>query len=594
MSPLLMESHPGARCSRAWHSPSDDRRSQKKAWQQQIVSHQSIGLHWSCPSNASISDVSTIPGYVTFLVRRDSYLPPESCFCYPGVLVKGFKALVAEDAVSKPKFLPPEARLEKGPAYGKAPLSDLPSSGSGLPPSQDWPTYRRDASRSGFQSGGVSRELAERWRVTLGGAITQPVIADHRVFVAQKDQHTIHALDEGTGESLWTFVAGGRIDSSPTWYAGALYFGCRDGLIYCLRASDGVPAWVYHAAPARRWIGAFDQIESAWPVSGSVIVQEGRVYCAAGRSTFLDGGISLYALDATTGEPIVSRVLQTEQGQENKDAFHTHHISEGGNTDLLVCSGDTLHMGRFQFDAELNSIPVEETEPYGQASAGLHLASNSGLLDATEHNRSHWTYWRSWPGAHYSTYAPKSGQILAFDHETTYSVKTFDFLTLNQGGDPPLNAKGDLAATEHLPAVLNWLSRSPTHHPGGSVCLLADKNDNEPKTPGNFRELGGGFSRIDPPLWARTVSMRARAMVLTPTTLFLAGPPHEIDLDDPHAIYENRAGGTLAILARTDGSTVEVIRLKHPPVFDGLSAAYGKLLMSDTAGNVVCWAEDGS
>ncbi|MFV1966149.1 MAG: PQQ-binding-like beta-propeller repeat protein, partial [Pirellulaceae bacterium] len=517
------------------------------------------------------------------------YLPPEACFCYPGVLVKGFKALVAEAAVSAPKLLPSEARLERGPAYGSTPRSGLPSPGSGLQPSDNWPMYRRDARRSGFQSGEVSRKLAEHWRVALGGAITQPVIADHRVYVAQKDQHTLHALDEETGQPLWTFVAGGRVDSPPTWYAGALYFGCRDGRVYCLRASDGVPAWTYHAAPARRWIGAFDQIESAWPVSGSVVVKDGRVYCAAGRSTFLDGGISLHALDAATGEPVVSRIIHTEQGRKNKDAFHTHHISEGGNADLLVWDGDTFHMGRFQFDSELKPVPVQETEPYGQAPTGLHLASSSGLLDASEHNRSHWTYWRSWPGAHYSTYAPKSGQILAFDDKITYSVKTFDFLTLNQGGKPPLNAKGDLAATEHLPASLNWLSRSPTHHPGGSVCLFADTNDNEPKTPDNFRELGGGFSRVGQPLWARTIPIRARALVLTPTTAFIAGPPHEIDLEDPHAIYENRAGGTLAIYSRTDGKTAEEIKLDDPPTFDGLSAAHGRIFMSDTAGNVVCW-----
>jgi hypothetical protein len=210
-------------------------------------------------------------------------------------------------------------------------------------------------------------------------------------------------------------------------------------------------------------------------------------------------------------------------------------------------------------------------------------------LDATGHNRSHWTYWRSWPGAHYSTYAPKSGQILAFDDKVTYSVKTFDFLTLNQEGKPPLNAKGDLATTKHLPANLNWLSRSPAHHPGGSICLFADANDNEPKTPDNFRELGGGFARVKPPLWGRTISMRAQALALTPTCILLAGPPHEIKPEDPHAIYENRAGGTLAVLSRATGQTTDKIELEYPPVFDGLSVAHGKIFLSDTEGNVICW-----
>jgi hypothetical protein len=46
---------------------------------------------------------------------------------------------------------------------------------------------------------------------------------------------------------------------------------------------------------------AWEQLESAWPVHGSVLVHDGVVYCTAGRSLFLDGGIRFLKLDAMTG-----------------------------------------------------------------------------------------------------------------------------------------------------------------------------------------------------------------------------------------------------------------------------------------------------
>ena len=45
------------------------------------------------------------------------------------------------------------------------------------------------------------------------------------------------------------------------------------------------------AAPLDERIVYYEQMESVWPVHGSVLVVGGRVYCVAGRSMFLDGGL---------------------------------------------------------------------------------------------------------------------------------------------------------------------------------------------------------------------------------------------------------------------------------------------------------------
>ena len=68
----------------------------------------------------------------------------------------------------------------------------------------------------------------------------------------------MHALDLNAGRVLWHYFAGARVDSPPTYWKGRLYFGSRDGSVYCLRAEDGALIWRYRAVADRR-LGAFEQ-----------------------------------------------------------------------------------------------------------------------------------------------------------------------------------------------------------------------------------------------------------------------------------------------------------------------------------------------
>ena len=77
---------------------------------------------------------------------------------------------------------------------------------------------------------------------------------------------------------------------------------------------------------------AFDGIESAWPVHGSVLVQDGMAQFVAGRSSLLDGGMYAFALNIATGEAdrlrnLVNRML----GPNNvpaKQPVNIHQILE--------------------------------------------------------------------------------------------------------------------------------------------------------------------------------------------------------------------------------------------------------------------------
>ena len=198
------------------------------------------------------------------------YVPPHTCACYLKTKLNGLNALAPKrpESVS----ISATARLAKGPAYDSDPQPSALN-----PHSTDWPTYRHDAARSGATATAVPVNLQSSWQAEIGGRLSSLTIAGGRIFVAEVDAHTVHALNEDNGESLWTFTAGGRIDSPPTVSEGRVLFGSADGHVYCLDAQDGALAWRFRAGPEDRRILVDDQLESAWPVHGAVLVQEGRL-----------------------------------------------------------------------------------------------------------------------------------------------------------------------------------------------------------------------------------------------------------------------------------------------------------------------------
>ena len=223
------------------------------------------------------------------------YAGPPSCSCCNWVMLNALNALAPEPKLAKsdsPVEARPVNRLEKGPAFGLA-------AGPAAEPS-DWPTYRHDDTRSGVSKHNVGTSVSAQWETQLTGRPSAPIIAAGTLFVADIDAHQLCAFNARTGDSLWKFAAGSRIDSPPTYADGFVYFGSRDGSVYSLRAADGALAWRFTPLPDRV-ICAYGELESAWPVNGAVLLKDGLVYFAAGRNSFLDGGIFVYALDRKTG-----------------------------------------------------------------------------------------------------------------------------------------------------------------------------------------------------------------------------------------------------------------------------------------------------
>jgi len=348
------------------------------------------------------------------------YTPPHDCACYIEAKQFGFNALApASPSRRAPREVPDEGRLERGPAY------DQPIEAS-EPKPDDWPTYRHDNTRSGFTQASVSPNLKQTWRRKIGGKLTSLVAADGKLFVASVDTHTLYALDQSTGRILWSYIAGGRIDSPPTFWQGRVFFGCADGWVYCLRASDGQLIWRFRAAPLDRRIVAFEQVESVWPVHGSVLIQDGVLYCVAGRSMFLDGGLRFLRLDPKTGRKLSETILddRDHESGENLQKYVSGLNMTVALPDVLSSDGRYVYMRSMPFSLDGKRQRIAYLDVRDQRGEDVHLFSPTGFLDDAWFHRTYWIWGRSMAsgaGGYYlaGRYAP-AGRILVIGPENVY------------------------------------------------------------------------------------------------------------------------------------------------------------------------------
>ncbi len=512
------------------------------------------------------------------------YVPADQCFCQPGAKVLGFTAVAAEQP-SRGASMPDDQRLDKGEAYGKAAVSPEEAA-------DQWPTFRHDAARHGSSKTAVSPRVSTGWRTMLGGRLSAPVAASGRVYVASCDAHTVHSLDAATGKVQWNYVAGGRVDSPPTIYRGLVLFGSADGRVYCLRAKDGALVWRFLAAPADCRIAGFEQIESVWPVHGSVLVRDGVAYFTAGRSTYLDGGIRVWGLDAVTGKVLHQANLAGPFPDVKKGRDFAFYLP-GANSDVLVSEGDSLYMRQKRLTPALREVESPVLSSKGEQDVGLHVFSTAGLLDGSWYNRTFWMYSKRWPGFQLANQAPKSGQLLVIDDEKTFGVKVF--------------YRRNVHSTMFFPAKEGYL-------------LFADKNTTEPQivgeegartpvawlpqshiprdgNPGLDSLAFGvdkfiGYTRAEPPLWTTWLPVRIRAMVKAREVLFVAGTPDELDPKDPYAAIEGRRGARLVTVSANKGEKLAEQSIEAAPVFDGLIAAAGRLYLAGEDGSLSCFHSD--
>ena len=97
------------------------------------------------------------------------------------------------------------------------------------------------------------------------------------------------------------------------------------------------------------------------------------------------------------------------------------------------------------------------------------------------------------------------------------------------------------------------------------------------------------------------MSLVVRAMVLTSDKLVIAGVPDVAKKKSQLLAYENEAetlaafkgekGVFLRVVSASNGSKLSECKLDAMPVFDGLSAASGRIYVSLKDGTLQCWGQ---
>lgn len=520
------------------------------------------------------------------------YAPPHPCACYLETKLSGLSALAPASQRNFGEPIPTEERLEKGPAYGES----APSSAVAAEVAADWPTYRHDAGRSGATTTELALPLSRRWETKLSGRLTAPVVAEGQVYVASQEAHTVYALDATTGKIRWSYTTGGPVDSPPTIHRGLVIFGSADGKVYCLRAVDGEIVWRFTAAPREARLVSYGQIESVWPVHGSVLVENEKVYCIAGRSTFLDGGLHFYCLEASTGNVVTEKVL-----------FDQKNPQEGVNvlnmpvalTDILSSDGKRLYLLSQVFDLDGNRVRTVDpsSEPVDRATMQLgedaHLFSPTGFLDDQAWHRSYWLYGRAFSsGCNWwfraGRYAP-AGRMLVYDRDHVYGFgREPGLFVWSHVLENHIFCAAKQADPEAIAAVKKWSNQS------GRDAIFNRQ----------FTRQASPTQRTAPTLqWSvRKPPLHARAVVLAKNALLLAGPPDVLDEDDAFnrpfdpdvkakialqdAAYQGKKGALLLALSPDSGEIMAQRELASPPVWDGMAVAGGRLIIVRRDGTV--------
>jgi outer membrane protein assembly factor BamB len=491
------------------------------------------------------------------------YIPPHNCGCYPEAKLYGFWVLGAKSSLDTAKLQCGKS-LEQGPAFKTAARKSKPANNRKV----DWPTHRHDPGRSGVTTMALPAKLKPGWKAGAYGRLSAPVISGGTLLVSAPASHQVLAFDAESGDELWAVTAGGPVDSAPTIHGDTALFGSADGTVSCVGLDDGELVWRFRAAPLDRRTVALQQVESLWPVHGSILVKDDTAWFSAGRSTYIDGGLFLYAVDAGTGTVKSAKRLdsphagaqkpdggvaadgfsqnkvdyKTIQGPDRSDAFS---MAEGNISDILVADESGIYLRHMKFDGKWEA----------QSTRTHHLLSTSRLLDDNESHRSHWFFgngdFSRLPVAYewltrgsYGGFDTPVGKLLVYDRETCWG----------------------------------------TMEKRGAQSLFAfDIRDIDQKLTKDFPKR----NTLPQKVLIEKLDLHPRAMIKAGKHLVIGGFLHSETAIHAYGKPIEEKGAVIQVAADT-GKIVSRIDLDSPPVFDGLAAANGKLYLSCEDGSVIC------
>jgi hypothetical protein len=352
---------------------------------------------------------------------------------------------------------------------------------------------------------------------------------------------------------------------------------------------------------------SYGQLESVWPISGSTLIQDGRLYCVAGRSMFLDGGLRMVILKPETGELVAENVMDRNVPGTDKqldDLMMGKHMPVA-MPDILSSDGQYVYMKSQTFTMDGKRLRIRPQRPDTQYDREIHLFSPISFLDDSWHQRTYLIYGRTagegWAEFQFPPKRVPCGRIMCIDEENAYSY----------GRDPELVCNTSVSEYRLFSAAKTpkrkvgiprlegtWIDGEypPTDNPLASNSV-------------NWKHLAtlapDKLSALDYDWVQEEPDVMARAMVLANDRIFMAGPRDVADEKQlwgrsNEKVYQEKMalqaewlrgkhGGVMQVFSKSTGRKLAEKKLQYLPAFDGLVAASGRLYMATECGSLVCY-----
>jgi outer membrane protein assembly factor BamB len=321
------------------------------------------------------------------------------------------------------------------------------------------------------------------------------------------------------------------------------------------------------------------------------------IYCLAGRSLFLDGGMRLYRIEPKTGK-LIAESIWDDLDPETKENMQSHIMGMAmppALSDVLASDGRKLYM-RSQVINMDGSRSFEKITAKDYESKQPHLFSAAGFLDDSWFHRVFWTYgiesgngWGGWSKPALTVpigriLSVADGKVYGFGRRPAFfiqaTVMEYQLYSANPRFDEEYMKDIRKVTRDSGRLIDNWLVNNKL--PAESLTLVDY----------NWRLEG--------------LPLLGRALVVADKTLFVAGPPDVLDeikafghfkdedilkeIREQEAAFDGKSGGLLWAVSREDGKRLAEYKLDWPPIFDGMAAADGKLFIADMDGNITCFS----
>ena len=465
------------------------------------------------------------------------------CNCAPGT-VPGMISFGPVRNVPSAETMEAAPIAVKGPAFGRTP---------GEGDSDTCAMYRGGPERNSGTSAASPENLSIQWQkrtsqpLTRGAvvsswedsliaSVTAPVSAGKVVVVADSHRHQVVALHAEAGTELWRTTVGGRVVTAPTVYRGLCLFGARDGFVYALDAREGTLAWKMPMGPDGRRMVSYGQVESPWPVFGSIVVADGVAYAAGGRSSESDGGIIVRAFDPLTGEQHWAKAVADVKGRR------AEHPS-----DIVRLFDGVLYVMRSRLDPKTGELLVDPHPEYEQAKRAADAKVKKGEKDVEMPE----------PPTEVAPYLSGT-ENLASGHWLRIGSRRF------QMGFGKLRGSGTLSWDADLVCAIN----------GGGSVVATDRKTVGPR-------YGTEAPRT---LWTHACDDHAQVttVVVCKNAVVVGGGLYSSEKESP---------GFIRVLSRDKGELLSQLRLGAAVVYDGIAVTDGQIVASLADGTVVCCSE---